>query len=58
MKNIPEIFLQFIWKYRLFNQDALFTDEGKIEVIETGEHNTDSGPDFFNARIRINGTVW
>ena len=58
MKNIPEIFLQFLWKYRLFNQNALYTDEGKVEVIETGEHNTGSGPDFFNARIRINDTTW
>ncbi len=58
MKSIPESFLQFIWKYRLFNKNALFTDQGKIEVIETGEHNTGSGPDFFNARIRIDGILW
>lgn len=58
MKIIPESFLQFLWKYRLFNEDNLVSDLGKVEIIEPGCQNDGSGPDFFNARIRINGTVW
>lgn len=29
-----------------------------IKVIRPGEYNRDSGPDFFNALISIDGTVW
>ena len=27
-------------------------------VIDPGQHNSDSGPDFFNSRIRIGSTEW
>lgn len=56
---MKEEFLQFIWKYKLFSQSRLITTEGKkLEIINTGQHNTDSGPDFFNARVRIGETIW
>lgn len=29
-----------------------------VEIISTGKRNSDSGPDFFNARIKIDGTIW
>ncbi len=29
-----------------------------LEVIDPGRINKDAGPDFFNAKIKINGTVW
>jgi hypothetical protein len=29
-----------------------------LEVIRPGEHNTNAGPDFLNARIKIGETVW
>jgi hypothetical protein len=54
-----EEFLQFIWEHGLFNQTDLKTVDGKsVEVILTGHPNTDSGPDFFNARVRIGETIW
>ncbi|MCM1437557.1 MAG: DUF2851 family protein [Prevotella sp.] len=34
------------------------TDGRPIEVLHPGEHNHDSGPDFFNAKIRIAGDIW
>lgn len=56
---MEEKFLHYTWKYKLFNQLELFTVKGeKIEVLHPGEHNHQSGPDFFNALIRINGTLW
>ncbi len=56
---MKEDFLHFIWKFRLFNTLNLFTTEGeKIEIIQTGNHNHHSGPDFSNARIKIGDTVW
>ena len=56
---MKEEFLQFIWKHDLFTKDNLKTTDGKkIEIITTGQANSDSGPDFFNARIRIGETIW
>ena len=56
---MKEEFLHYIWKYRLFNNNSLIADTGdKIEVLNQGTHNFDAGPDFFNAKIKINNTVW
>ena len=56
---MKEEFLHYLWKYSLYDQDSLIDDDGnKIIVINPGEYNHDSGPDFFNARILIAGTEW
>jgi len=58
-KIIPEEFLQYIWENRLFSDENLQTANGeKLEIINVGRRNTDSGPDFFNARIKIDDTIW
>jgi hypothetical protein len=56
---MKEEFLHWLWKYSLYDQENLFDNEkNKILVLDPGEYNRDSGPDFFNARILIAGTVW
>ena len=56
---MKEEFLQFIWGHSLFNRPNLSTVDGKtLEIISPGRPNTDSGPDFFNARIKIEETIW
>ena len=51
---MQEELLQFIWKYRLIKPQELITVNGnKIKIIHPGELNSDSGPDFFNAKIKI-----
>ena len=56
---MTEEFLHYIWKYRNFNQDSLHTTEGEpVEILQPGEQNSDAGPDFFNARIRIGQMLW
>ncbi|WP_321371522.1 DUF2851 family protein [uncultured Draconibacterium sp.] len=58
-QNMPEEFLQYIWQNRLFTADQLLTTEGEPLVInDPGRKNSDSGPDFFNAKIKINDTLW
>jgi len=57
---MPEKFLHYIWQNRLFYPLGM-TIEGtgeKIEVINPGQPNTDAGPDFFNAQIKIGDTLW
>lgn len=56
---MTEDFLQFIWKFGLFERNEMITDTGEeIQVIGLGEHNTNAGPDFLNARIKIGNTTW
>jgi len=54
-----EDFLHYIWKFRLFDKTELKTVEGEsIEIYSAGLHNTHSGPDFHNARVKIGDTLW
>jgi Protein of unknown function (DUF2851) len=56
---MKEEFLHYLWKYSLYDPEKLTDGSGnRISVIRPGEYNRDSGPDFFNARIAIEGTVW
>jgi len=53
-----EDFLQYIWKFRLYNTPLLDPHGSLIEIIDTGQLNTDSGPDFFNSRIKADPLTW
>lgn len=54
-----EDFLHFIFRNRLWDQDfEITTDYEKIEILDTGFQNHNSGPDFFNSKIRIGNTLW
>jgi len=56
---MTEEFLHFIWKNKLFYPENITSFKGEnVSVISTGIHNYDSGPDFFNAKIKINETLW
>ncbi len=56
---MQEALLHYIWKNSLFEQVEYIADTGeKIKIIEPGIHNHDSGPDFTNAKIKIDGTIW
>ncbi len=56
---MQEDFLHFIFQNRLWDNDKPLLISGEqLEIIETGLHNLDSGPDFFNAKIRIGNTIW
>ncbi|MCF8377937.1 MAG: DUF2851 family protein [Bacteroidales bacterium] len=55
---MKEEFLHYIWRYRLFSTEYLVYSDQKIEVLETGEYNQSSGPDFFNSKIKIGDTIW
>lgn len=54
-----ELLLHYVWKHKLFPLKELRTTDGHlVEVIDPGLHNTNAGPDFFNSKIKINGTLW
>jgi hypothetical protein len=57
--SFSEDFLHYLWKYRLFEHCDLKTVSGEaLDIIHTGFHNKNSGPDFEQAKIRIGGTIW
>lgn len=55
-----EYFLHYIWRYRLFKTTDLKTSTGdSIQVLFPGLYNqSEGGPDFLNARLRIGNTLW
>ena len=56
---MKENLLHFIWKLRLFASKNLQTTNGEtIEIISVGTENLNSGPDFLNAKIKINKQLW
>ena len=56
---MKESILHYVWQNKLFTAHDLKTTDGeKLEIIDVGRNNTDAGPDFFNAKIRIGETLW
>ncbi|MBO5961487.1 MAG: DUF2851 family protein [Paludibacteraceae bacterium] len=56
---MKEDFLYYIWEQKMFvSLPQTTTDGTRIEVIDVGKRNRISGPDFFNAKVRIGDTVW
>ena len=54
-----EKFLHYIWQQKLHTAHDFKTADGEIiEVIDPGKLNTDAGPDFFNAKLKIGDTLW
>lgn len=55
-----EYHLHYIWLNRLFSSliGVGIISNADIEVLDPGIVNDDSGADFFNAKVRINGMLW
>lgn len=56
---MKEDFLYYIWQYKLFSQNQLFTSNGlSVFVRKSGAKNSNSGPDFLNAQMDIDNQLW
>ena len=54
-----EQLLHYCWKHKMWPIGELTTTDGRtVEVIDPGLHNRNAGPDFFNAKVKIGGTLW
>ena len=57
--NINERLLHFIWQFQYFNKSELATTSGEeITISYPGTYNTNQGPDFSDAKIKIGKTTW
>jgi len=53
-----EYLLHYIWRTKQFERINLFlTDGRKIEIIDFGRYNTNSGPDFLHGKVRVGNTI-
>lgn len=56
---MKEAFVQYVWDKQLFVTRSFRTEQNHaIEVIHSGQWSTLAGPDFFNAKLRIDEQVW
>jgi hypothetical protein len=59
VKKIDEDFLHFLWKNQQLTGIVLTPATGRsVRVMDPGLHNHDAGPDFLNAKVEIDGTIW
>ena len=56
---MQELFLHYIWQFQYFDKTDLVTTQGEtLQIIRPGIHNTDAGPDFSEAKVRIGLMSW
>lgn len=56
---MKEAFLHFIWQQQYYNKKGLTTTQGEpLIVIKQGYPNSDAGPDFTEAKIKIGEIEW
>src|SRR4051812_27220530 len=54
-----ELFLHYIWELQYFDKKDLKTTDGEtIMVIVPGKRNTNAGPDFQTAKVKIGAMAW
>ncbi|WP_166965765.1 DUF2851 family protein [Yeosuana marina] len=56
---MQEDFLHYLWRHKKFEVSKIRTENNEqISIISVGDYNQDSGPDFFNAQLRIGNQLW
>ncbi len=56
---MQETFLHYVWQFKKFDTSSLKTTAGEaIALHNNGHPNLNSGPDFFNAQLEIDGQLW
>ena len=56
---MTERLLQYIWQFQHFNKSELATTDGELlQILYQGAFNTNQGPDFSDAKIKVDSTTW
>lgn len=53
-----EDFLYYLWQYHFTGKSFGGTQQESIQILHPGYRNPDSGPDFFNGKVKIEQTLW
>jgi hypothetical protein len=56
---MTEKLLQYIWQFQYFNTTEIESADGEpIVILHPGNLNTNQGPDFNNAKIKVGDAIW
>jgi len=56
---MQEDFLHYLWLHKKLDVLHLKTTQHeRLDIVNVGQHNHNSGPDFFNGQIRIEDQLW
>lgn len=56
---MKEELLYFVWKFKLYNILSIHdNNQSDLQVLSPGNQNTDAGPDFTEAKIKSENTIW
>ena len=56
---MKEDILQYIWKFQYYNNSELTCTDGRsLFIYDAGNYNSHQGPDFSQAKIKIDDTTW
>ncbi len=55
---MKEDFMYYLWENRLLSNNLSTTDGREVVILKPGNRNTNSGPDFVDARIKIGDALW
>lgn len=51
--------MHYVWAHKLWDGRPMATVDGRpVKVVDPGRWNTDAGPDFFNAKVKIGDEMW
>lgn len=53
-----EAIYHYMWLHEMRGRTLRMVDGRSVEVISPGVHNSDAGPDFSYARLRVDDAVW
>lgn len=58
-QTVPEALVHDVWQHQRLKKAQLQTVGGvPVTVLDPGRPNTDAGPDFLNAKLRLGSTSW
>jgi hypothetical protein len=55
---MKEEYLHYIFKNKLLGNTFVSTENKKVEILDFGIHNHNSGPDFLEGKIKIDDKIW
>ncbi|MGV3504419.1 MAG: DUF2851 family protein [Adhaeribacter sp.] len=56
---MKEDFLHYLWQHQYFDKQNLATaDQQAIQVLRCGFYNTNAGPDFLQAQVKVGAETW
>jgi Protein of unknown function (DUF2851) len=56
---MKEDFLHYIWQHQYFDKNNLASaDQQAIQVLRCGVYNTNAGPDFLQAQVKVGPFIW